>query len=284
MVVRRTGYTEVDLESSNIETSNAQARQDKVNTNIDDLAQSIRVQGLFSPILLIDLGNSEYELIAGQRRLLAYRSLHAESPEKFSKIPAFTYENRMEEWEKKAVSINENFTQEPMSEADKIAAVTACYNQFNNMTITSEKTGISYPKVRQYVKFERLPQVLKDLKSEGKITLDEAIDTADVFELDSSDTKDVPETDIKDCALECHEMSSTQRKVLKKARKDEPESKPLDLAKRVRETHETTKRVVIEITSSVHSRVEQYKSKREHKTIPHAAEELVEEGLAHNDF
>ncbi len=284
MVVRRIGYAEVDLESSTIETSNAQARQDNVDTNIDELAQSIRVQGLFSPILLIDLGNDEYELIAGQRRLLAYRELCKENPAKFATIPSFTYENKMEEWEKKAVSINENFTQEPMSEADKIAAVTACYNQFNNMTITSEKTGISYPKVIKYVKYERLPQVLKDLKNEGQITLDEAIDTADVFGLDSTDTKDIPNSDIKECALECHAMSSKQRKVLKKAKKEEPESKPLDLAKRVRESHETTKTVQIEIVSSTYSKVETYKTKRGHKTLAHAIEDLIEEGLTHNDM
>lgn len=56
---------------------------------------------MFSPILLIDCDNGVYELIAGQRRLLAYNFLNEQDSTKFNEIPAFVYEDTMEIWEKK---------------------------------------------------------------------------------------------------------------------------------------------------------------------------------------
>ena len=43
---------------------------------------------------------------------------------------------------KRAISINENFNQEPMSQDDSIAAVTACFNQFDSISTTATKCGI----------------------------------------------------------------------------------------------------------------------------------------------
>ncbi len=61
-------------------------------------------------MLVVDSGGGKYEIVAGQRRMKAYRDvLLKRDPEKFSKIPAFIYANLLE-WEKKAISINENFT------------------------------------------------------------------------------------------------------------------------------------------------------------------------------
>ena len=166
----RRRYAEIPV--ADIDTTRIQARQENIDKNVVELSESIKLQGLFSPVLVVSTGNGKYELIAGQRRMKAYRDvLSKNDPEKFSKIPAFIYENLLE-WEKKAISINENFNQEPMTEADKIASVTACYNEFDNMKITAEKTGISYSNVRKYVKYERLPHVLKDMKNYGTIVLE----------------------------------------------------------------------------------------------------------------
>ena len=129
---RRGGFKEISIDI--IDTSKAQARQSNINANVNELAASIRVQGLFSPILVVEIDENNYELIAGQRRIRAYRDiLQKEDSEKYGKIFASIYENTMEEWEKKAISINENLCQEEMTEDDKISAVTACYNEFNSL-------------------------------------------------------------------------------------------------------------------------------------------------------
>ena len=205
MTIERIGYEKVNIDPNTIDLTSAQARQKNIDADTDELANSIEHQGLFSPVLLVMISNEKYELIAGQRRIKAYRKLNEKNPNKFSKIDAFIYKNTMDEWEKKAISISENFNQEPMSEGDKIAAVTACYNTFGSIRITSEKTRISNYLVKKYVRYERLPSVLRTMKDDGKITLSTALHTADLFGFDTSDIGVIPEDEIKKM---CHRNST----------------------------------------------------------------------------
>ena len=284
MTIKRIGYDEVKMESSQIETSRVQARQKDVDANIDDLAQSIEQQGLLAPVLLVKLDRNEYELISGQRRFMAYSKLFEKDPGKFGKIPAFVYENNMEEWEKRAISINENLTQEAMSEADKIAAVTACYNQFGNMLVVSERTGISYNNVRKYVKYERLPEVLKELKDEGNITLQQALDAANLHDIDSPDLGDVPESEVKESALALSKLSTKQKNRVFETKKKMPEVQTGVIIERVQKTQERTSTIVVEIASDTYARVETFKTTKEHKTMSQAVEALISDGLDVNDI
>lgn len=122
-----------------------------------------------------------------------------------------------------------------MTEADKIAAVTACYNQFDNMKITSEKTGIPYPKVTAYVKYERLPNILKQLKNNGKISLDNALAVSNMFGFTSPDIGDIPEQEIIEAAMESEKLTTNQKKQLEKAKKEEPNESIKSLIKRIQE-------------------------------------------------
>lgn len=285
MTIKRIGYEEVDISSDVIDTTKAQARQTNINKNITELAQSIEVQGLFSPVLLVKLGDNKYELIAGQRRIKAHRDiLSKKDPEKFGKIAAFTYENIMESWEKKAISINENFTQEPMTDEDRIAAVTACYNEFDSIKITAEKTGISKRRVSKYVKYTRLPSVLKKLKDDGKISLGTALDTADLFDLDTSELGDVPEEEVKIAALESEKLSAKQKKRVKEIKQEKPEEKIEEIIEKVKKRKETRVKIETEIASESYARVEVFKDKRKLKSIGLAAEELIDDGLDHNEI
>jgi len=47
--------------------------------DIDELAESIKRYGLFSPIILEDLNNGKYKLLAGWRRLQAHQILQKTS-------------------------------------------------------------------------------------------------------------------------------------------------------------------------------------------------------------
>ena len=283
MTIKRIGYDEVKIRSSQINTSRVQARQKNIDANIDALAQSIEHQGLLAPVLLVQLSRNEYELISGQRRFKAYGKLFKEDPEKFEKIPAFIYENSMEEWEKSAISINENLTQEAMSEADKIAAVTACYNQFGKMTDVSERTGISYNNVRKYVKYDRLPNVLKEMRDKGSITLQEAIDAANLHDVDSPDLGKVPENEVKETAIALSKLSTKQKKRVFETKKTMPEEKTGIIIERVQKTKDTTRTVILEIASDTYARVETFKAEKEHRTMAHAVEALIRDGLNVND-
>ena len=283
MTIKMIGYDEVKIKSSQINTSKVQARHKNIDANIDALAQSIEHQGLLAPVLFVQLSRNEYELISGQRRFKAYSKLFEKDPEKFEKIPALIYENSMEEWEKRAISINENLTQEAMSEIDKISAVTACFNQFGKMTDVSEKTGISYNNVRKYVKYDRLPNVLKEMKDEGTITLQEALDAANLHGIDSSDLGDVPENEVKKSAITLSKFSTKQKKRVFETKKKMPKEKPSIIMERVQKTQETTSTIIVEIASDTYARVETFKAEKEHRTMSHAAEALIIDGLNVND-
>ena len=73
-----------DIQISKIVVSNQNVRKDlnagNEDTNLDDLANSIKEKGLLSPITVVQKGDT-YELIVGQRRYLACKKLG------FQKIP-----------------------------------------------------------------------------------------------------------------------------------------------------------------------------------------------------
>jgi len=283
MTITRIGYEEIDISPDVIDTTKAQARQTDVNKNVSSLAQSIETQGLFAPVLVVKLDNNKFELIAGQRRMIAHREiLSKKDPEKFCKIGAFTYENTMEEWEKKAISINENFTQEPMTEQDRIGAVTACYNAFNNLKTTSERTGISYDRVRKYVKYVRLPKCLKELKDDGVISLNTALETATDFGLDSSEMEGNSEQEVKACAIETEKLTRNQKKRVRKILEEKPDKSVLETIEEVKGKPDPTKELDIVITSDSYANVLAYQQKKKIKTDSLAASELVDEGIEKN--
>jgi len=190
----------------------------------------------------------------------------------------------MEGWEKKSISINENFTQEPMTEEDRIAAVTACYNDFNSIKITAEKTGIARDRVRKYVKYARLPTVLKKLKDDGKITLSTALDTANLFELDTSDLGDIPEEEVKIAAIESEDLTAKQRSRVKEIKKDKPQEPIEEIISKVKDKKEKMQKIETEVVSDTYARVEVYKNNKKIKSISLAASELIEEGLDSNEI
>ncbi|MDA8030097.1 MAG: ParB/RepB/Spo0J family partition protein [Alphaproteobacteria bacterium] len=274
-------YREIDI--GQVEFTKIQARQDKVKDNVSDIAQSILAQGLFSPILVHESGDGKFEGIAGQRRLLAYRDLNASHPGKFSHIPAFVY-NKLDDWEKLAISINENLNQEEMTVADKISAVTACYNKFMDVKITSEKTGIPEYKVRKYVKYVRLPTVLKDLVDDGTITPDIAIEAADTHGLSSPELKEVDPEQLKTSATELQKLTSQQRKKVKKFKKESPKTSVTELIDHVKNKKEQKVRIHTDVTVMSHSKIESYKQKKKLSSVPIAASELIDVGLDNSEI
>jgi ParB/RepB/Spo0J family partition protein len=286
-IERLPGYHEIDISPETIDTTKAQARQTSINKNVAELALSIKTQGLFSPILVVDSGEQaspRYELIAGQRRMKAHRDILAAKDSKFQKIGAFCYKPTMEDWEKKAISINENFNQEPMSDEDRIAAVTACYVQFDSISITSRKTGISEGRVRKYVKFMRLPACLKKLVEDGTISIATALDTANLFGFDTPDIGETDEKEVIDCAKEQDKLTSKQKKRVGEIHREKPEKPIIDVIGGVKERQPTTKKLTIEVESTTYSNIGVYAESKKIKTNELAATELIDEGLKSNDI
>ena len=282
MVVKKIGYREIDLDL--IERAKSQARQEKVNVGIEELALSIKVQGLMEPVHLVQISNTEkYELIDGQRRFQAFVMLRDKNPEEFSKITSFCYEDTMEDWEKKSFSLNANLTQAPMTDMDKINAVTAVYNHFGSVHNTVKATGLSDYIVRKYVRVNRLPPPLKTAVENGQIKLTAALDAVDIHDYDANDPNSADTSVIVATAREMQKLAGKQKKRVKERKNEQPE-KPVDeIIDEVKSVQRRTREITITIESNTYERVSLYKDKNDDvDTIPLAAAELVEEGLTAN--
>ena len=284
MVVKKIGYDEIGLDL--IERGRSQARQANVNVGIEDLALSIRVQGLMEPVHLVKIENTgKHELIDGQRRFQAYGLLRDRHPGEFSKIPSFCYEGTMEDWEKKSFSLNANLTQAPMSDVDKVNAVTAVYNHFGTIKSTKEVTGLSEPTIRKYVKVSRLPPSLKDAVNAGEVKITSALDASDMYDYDANDQDSVDVSKIMELAKIMQTTKGKEKKRIKERVKEHPEVPPAEIAKEVKSVRRVEREIVIKVETDTYERISVYKDKKDDvDTIQSAAAELVEEGLTANDL
>jgi len=261
-----------------IVTTRSMSRQQHIDRNLEDLAASIELHGILSPVLAVGRNDGTYELVAGQRRMLACRQiLRPRHPGQFSEIPAYVYDG-LEDWEMTAMSINENFNQEQLTEADKIATVTSCYREFGSARAVSEKTGIPYAAVLRYTGYRRLPAVLQEMYNSGTIPLKSALEAADLFGLDSSDTGDHSKEEIKKAALELEKLSAGQRRNVRRIRHEDRQTSVSDAIDTVRSARPVMMRVTTEVVAKTYTRMEQYREKNGLDTIGTAASELIEEG------
>lgn len=151
---------EIDIEE--IQPALRQARQLFDQEKLDELATSIREHGVIQPVVVRPLEVGGYELIAGERRWRACKTLG------YKTIPAVIKE--YPDLEATAVSLIENVQREdlnPMEEA------TAYHQLMEDFGLTQEevsgRVGKSRPFVANMVRMLGLPDEIKDLLVSGKI-------------------------------------------------------------------------------------------------------------------
>ena len=76
---------------------------------IDELARSITDNGLILPIAVEQLADGTYDLLAGERRLRACRSLNWET------IEARIYEGPLSDLERRSIELEENIQRKDMT-------------------------------------------------------------------------------------------------------------------------------------------------------------------------
>ena len=265
-----------------IQRGASQARQTSVNVGIQDLANSIKMQGLMEPIHVVEIeGEKIYELIDGQRRYQAFLLLAQNNPGKFSKIPSFVYKNTMESWEKKTLSLHANLSQAPMQKLDKINAVTMVYGHFGNIKDTVQATGFSDSTIRRYVEIVRLPEQLKDAIQNENISLSTALDVADLYDYDASSNVNTDE--MLEAAREMQKLAGKQKNYVKEIKRQQPSTKIPDIIKDVKTKKRTKHEIMVSIESDTYDRIDVYKEKKKINSIPMATVDLIHDGLDVNE-
>ena len=128
-----------------------QARLTQPGKEIDELVDSIRVQGMLEPIVVCETDTSgQFEIIIGQRRFYAHQALGKDT------IRATILGGPITIEEAKAMSLTENLVRTDLNSTDLITACTDLYRTYGSFKTVAEQTGLSADKVSKYVKYDRL--------------------------------------------------------------------------------------------------------------------------------
>ncbi|MBO7703228.1 MAG: ParB/RepB/Spo0J family partition protein [Solobacterium sp.] len=157
------GRREVEIPISEIRANPYQPRKEFDEKSLRELADSIGVHGIFTP-LLVRRSVQGYELIAGERRLRAAKLAG------LSSVPAisvdFTDEEMME------ISILENVQRENLNPIEEASAYESLIKRLG---YTQEKLAERVGKSREYcanmLRLLKLPQPVQEMVTEKQLTM-----------------------------------------------------------------------------------------------------------------
>lgn len=157
------GRREIEIAVSEIRPNPYQPRKEFDKKALEELAESIRTHGIFTP-LLVRKSVSGYDLIAGERRLRAAKLAGLQT------VPAisveFTDEQMME------ISILENVQRENLNPIEEAAAYDSLIQKLG---YTQEKLAERVGKSREYcaniLRLLKLPAEVQNLVVEKKLTM-----------------------------------------------------------------------------------------------------------------
>lgn len=138
-----------EIPINHIRVSNANVRKDlqagNEDTGLRDLANSIRENGLLSPITVKPLTGGIYDLVIGQRRFLACRDELS-----WDTIPA-TVRDNLDDTTAVVLSLVENVQRADMAPIDKAKAFQGIYSQYGDYSRVAKETGVSPQTIRRYL-------------------------------------------------------------------------------------------------------------------------------------
>lgn len=147
----------------NISKQNARKDLDagEEDSSLEELADSIQKQGLLSPLTVRSIGGGRYEVVAGQRRLLAWKSIRSDP------IPCLVRDD-LDDAAAATVSLVENVHRADMSPLDKARALKALHNEYGTYERVAQECAWSSTTVSRYIRLLDLPETLQAKLSTSK--------------------------------------------------------------------------------------------------------------------
>jgi len=156
-----------EIEISKIDVSETNVRKIKATKGeLDSLIASIKEKGVLQPVIVVKRGD-RYELPVGQNRFLAAIEAGLE------KIPAMVYDD-LNPVDMRVISAIENLQRINLSEADRAAAVSDLVRQLGSNRAVAKALGMSEGWVSFMLGFKGLPEEVKTMVEEKKLTTTEA--------------------------------------------------------------------------------------------------------------
>lgn len=153
-----------------LDLGNQQTRTHEVTKEIEELEDSIRINGVIHPILIApSMVPGKFTIIAGQRRFLACQSLH------LTTIPARILSEQVDEIEAVSISIAENLVRRDPVRIDMINACIKLFTHYGTIADVCTATGLPSGKVKQFLRMESLMPELKAKVLGDPKKLDQAV-------------------------------------------------------------------------------------------------------------
>lgn len=149
-------------------------RRTKVKADIDELAESIKRIGLLEPIVVQQQENGKYRIIVGQRRFYAYQQLASTNPEKYGTIPSIV--KHFDRVKATVASMAENVQRRDLAARDKAVTCKFLLEHFGSTKAVAEELGIGEQTVKKWLGYHAVPEKMKQMVDEKKISAVEAIE------------------------------------------------------------------------------------------------------------
>lgn len=152
-----------ELPVAEIRPNPYQPRKDFDEEALSELADSIREQGVFQPIIVRQSAIKGYELVAGERRLRASKMAGCET------IPAIIRDYSEEVMIQ--VAVVENLQREDLRPLDEASAYKTLMDALHlNQEAVAQKVGKSRPYVANYLRLLTLPYDVQNLVQQGDLS------------------------------------------------------------------------------------------------------------------
>jgi ParB family chromosome partitioning protein len=149
---------QVDIPLDRLVVSTLNARKDLLagqeDSGLEELAASIRQQGLLSPPIVRPTLDGHFEVLVGQRRLLACRRIGLDP------VPCLVRDD-LGDVDAVALSLVENVHRADMHPLDKARALKALHDRYQSYERVARESALSVSTVRKYIQLLGLPEELQ---------------------------------------------------------------------------------------------------------------------------
>jgi ParB family chromosome partitioning protein len=151
-----------------IDPNPLQPRQDFGDEEMADLINSVKSKGILQPITVRESGEGRYQLVAGERRLRAAKSIGLEN------IPvyALSVDSDVEMME---YALIENIQREDLNPVEQAEAFALLLSKYNlTQQDIADQVGMSRPAVANTLRLLRLPAEIKESLKKDELTMGHA--------------------------------------------------------------------------------------------------------------
>jgi ParB family transcriptional regulator, chromosome partitioning protein len=153
----------LDIEPEKIQLNPHQPRQKFAHDDLEDLINSIKVYGIIQPLIVTKIDDSNYQLIAGERRLRSAKVLNLRT------VPVIVREAK--EQEKLELALIENLQRKNLNPLEEALSFKRLMDEFNlTQETVAQKIGKKRSSVANTLRLLSLPEEVQKAILDEKIS------------------------------------------------------------------------------------------------------------------